>query len=50
MLPERFKPGCLEHLDIVDAVMEGDAARARTFMADHIDNVKLSILQKLQQM
>ena len=49
MLPERIKPGCLEHLEIVDAVMEGDATRARTVMANHIDNVKLSILQKLQQ-
>jgi DNA-binding FadR family transcriptional regulator len=50
VLPERVKPGCLEHLEIVDAVMEGDRARARTVMGHHIDNVKLSILKKLQQL
>lgn len=50
VLPERFKPGCLEHLEIVDAVMKGDAARARTVMGDHIDKVKGSILKKLQQL
>ncbi|HEY0569732.1 MAG TPA: GntR family transcriptional regulator [Xanthobacteraceae bacterium] len=50
MLPERFKPGCLEHLEILDAVTKGEAARARTLMANHIDNVKSSILSKLQQL
>lgn len=50
VLPERFKPGCLEHLEIVDAVMKGDAARARTVMGHHIDNVKSSIMKKLQQL
>jgi DNA-binding GntR family transcriptional regulator len=50
VLPERFKPGCLEHLEIVDAVMKGDAARARTVMGHHIDSVKSSILKKLQQL
>lgn len=50
VLPERFKPGCLEHLEIIDAVVKGDASRARTVMAHHIDSVKSSILNKLQQL
>jgi DNA-binding GntR family transcriptional regulator len=47
---EGFKPGCAEHLEIVDAVLEGDAVRARDRMGRHIDNVKLSIMTKLQRL
>lgn len=50
VLPERFKPGCEEHLEIVDAVLHGDAARARDVMGRHIDSLKLSIVKKLQRL
>jgi DNA-binding GntR family transcriptional regulator len=50
VLPDRFKAGCEEHLEIVDAVLHGGAERARDCMGRHIDNVKQSIMRKLQRM
>jgi DNA-binding GntR family transcriptional regulator len=50
VLPDRFKPGCEEHLEIVDAVLQGNAERARDCMGRHIDNVKQSIMRKLQRL
>jgi DNA-binding GntR family transcriptional regulator len=50
VLPERFKPRCEEHLEIVGAVLHGDAERAREVVGRHIDNLKLSIMRKLQRL
>ena len=48
-MPNRFLPGCHEHLAILDALDRRDGARARTAMAAHLDNVKASILGKLAE-
>lgn len=47
-LPERFRPGCLEHLAIVAALEAGDGAAAREAVATHLDNTRRSILTKLE--
>jgi DNA-binding GntR family transcriptional regulator len=46
-MPERFLPGCREHLAIVEALERRDAEAARRAMATHLENTKNSILQKL---
>lgn len=48
-MPNRFLPGCREHLTILDALDRRDGARARAAMAAHLDNVKASILDKLAE-
>ena len=48
-MPNRFLPGCEEHLALIDAVASGDRRRADQAMAAHIDNVKESILEKLAE-
>ena len=47
-LPERFEPGCREHLAIVAALEAGDGAAAREAVATHLDNTRRSILAKLE--
>jgi DNA-binding GntR family transcriptional regulator len=49
-LPERFLPGCQEHLAILDALATGDAEAARRMMTTHIENVKASILRDLSRL
>jgi DNA-binding GntR family transcriptional regulator len=49
-MPERFLPGCLEHLAIVEALEQLDVSAARQAMATHLANTKESILQKLAKM
>jgi len=46
-LPDRFLPGCEEHLGILDAIEAGDCDAARARMVDHIENVEKSIIHKL---
>jgi DNA-binding GntR family transcriptional regulator len=46
-MPERFLPGCLEHLAIVEALEKRDAPAAQRAMTTHLENTKDSILQKL---
>lgn len=46
-MPERHGPICREHLMIVDALASGDGAAAAQAVADHLDAVKISILNKL---
>lgn len=43
-VPDRFRPGCEEHLAILDAIGAQDAERARDAMTRHITNVRQSIL------
>jgi DNA-binding GntR family transcriptional regulator len=46
-IPDRRRPGALEHLALIDAVAAGDAQKAQTLMAEHIENVKSSIIQQV---
>jgi DNA-binding GntR family transcriptional regulator len=46
-MPERFLPGCREHLAIIEALERGDEKMARRSMATHLENAKRSILNKL---
>ena len=46
-IPERFVPGRLEHLVILDALDAGDPVAARHAMATHLDNVKAAIIDRL---
>jgi len=46
-IPSRFHESQQEHLEMIDAVVAGDAARARQVLAMHIDNVKRSIVDTL---
>jgi DNA-binding GntR family transcriptional regulator len=48
-MPDRFLPGCREHLAIVSAVERGNADAAEAAMADHIDAVRQSVLDGLAQ-
>ena len=48
-MPNRFVPGCEEHLVLLDAIASGDREAAGEAMAGHIENVKLSILEKLAE-
>ena len=46
-VPTRFHASCVEHLALVDAVARGDGAEARNIISLHIENIKLSIIDKL---
>jgi len=43
----RLTSGSAEHLAIIDAVASGNVAVARERMAEHIDNVKTSVVERL---
>jgi DNA-binding GntR family transcriptional regulator len=49
-LPERFVPGCREHIAIIDAVVSGDVQAAETAMRTHLDNVRESIMTYLKRL
>jgi DNA-binding GntR family transcriptional regulator len=46
-IPSRLKPGGMEHLAIIDAVADGDSAKASALMTAHIDNARQAILDQL---
>jgi DNA-binding GntR family transcriptional regulator len=46
-IPSRLRPGCLEHLALIDAVAAGDAEKARALMVEHIDHVRNAIVRQL---
>jgi DNA-binding GntR family transcriptional regulator len=46
-IPARLRPGAAEHLAILDAIESGDVAAARKSMADHIDNVRIAIVEAI---
>ena len=48
-LPDRFEPGCREHIAIIDAVLSGDPDRAEDAMSAHLDNATESILDHLKR-
>lgn len=47
-VPERFEIGHREHLAIIDALRRGDRDAARAGIQAHLENVKLSIIEKLR--
>ncbi len=49
LLPDRFEPGCREHIEILDAVIHGDADRAEAAMRVHLNAVSDSILEHLKR-
>jgi DNA-binding GntR family transcriptional regulator len=49
-LPERFAPGIDEHLEIINAILAKDPARAQTAMRTHIDNVRSSVIDRLRRL
>jgi DNA-binding GntR family transcriptional regulator len=49
-IPERFVPGCHEHIEIVDAILARDPPRAEAAMLRHIDNARNAILGHLSRL
>lgn len=47
-IPERFGPVCAEHLAIIDALAEGDAAKAAEASRTHLYNIRESIIEWLK--
>jgi DNA-binding GntR family transcriptional regulator len=46
-IPARLESGGAEHLAIIEAVASGDVAAARERMAEHIDNVKTAVVERI---
>ncbi|WP_054007814.1 GntR family transcriptional regulator [Cypionkella psychrotolerans] len=49
-IPERFEPGCREHMEIIDAILARDADRAEAAMRSHIENARGAILSHLYRL
>ncbi len=49
-IPERFEPGCEEHIAIIDGIVSGDPERAQAAMKTHMDNVREGILNHLTRL
>lgn len=49
-IPERFEPGCAEHIDIIDAILARDPDRAEVAMRIHIENARREILSHLYRL
>jgi DNA-binding GntR family transcriptional regulator len=49
-IPERFEPGCHEHIEIVDAILARDSERAEAAMRGHIENARSAILSHLYRL
>lgn len=49
-MPDRFLPGCHEHLTILTMLAERNAGGARQGMSQHLTNVRQSILIELQKL
>lgn len=46
-IPERFEPGCHEHIAIIDAIVAGDADQAAEAMRFHLQKVRESIISHI---
>jgi DNA-binding GntR family transcriptional regulator len=46
-IPQRLRPGTLEHLAMIDAVAVGDKTRAQHLMAEHLENAKQAVVAQL---
>lgn len=49
-IPERFEPGCREHIAIIDAILARDPDRAEGAMRTHLENVRAGILAHLARL
>lgn len=49
-IPERFEPGCHEHIEIIDAILARDPGRAEAAMRHHIENARSAILSHLNRL
>lgn len=49
-IPQRFEPGCHEHIEIIDAILERDPDRASEAMRLHIDNARTAILSHVYRL
>ncbi len=46
-IPRRIKPGCAEHLAILDAMIAGDAEEASAAMRLHLEHVRAGVMDDL---
>lgn len=46
-IPERFEPGCHEHIAIIDAIVAQDGAKSAETMKLHLKNVRESIISHI---
>ena len=46
-IPQRLRPGTLEHLAMLDAIAVGDKIRAQRLMAEHLENAKQAVVAQL---
>ena len=46
-IPQRLRPGTLEHLAMLDAIAAGDKARSQRLMAEHLENAKDAVVAQL---
>jgi len=46
-IPQRLRPGTLEHLAMIDAVALGDKARSQSLMAEHLEHAKQAVVAQL---
>lgn len=49
-IPERFEPGCHEHIEIIDAILARNPDRAESAMRVHIENARSAILSHLSRL
>ncbi|KQT54926.1 GntR family transcriptional regulator [Aureimonas sp. Leaf454] len=49
-IPERFEPGCREHIEIIEAILARDPDRAELAMRTHIENARSAILGHLSRL
>ncbi|GGK31886.1 GntR family transcriptional regulator [Salinarimonas ramus] len=49
-IPERFEPGCHEHIAILDGIIARDPERAEAAMRTHLENVRAGILTHLSRL
>ncbi|WP_245243330.1 GntR family transcriptional regulator [Pararhodobacter sp. SW119] len=49
-IPERFEPGCREHIEIIDAVLARDGDRAAAAMHVHLEGARAGIIAHLSRL
>ena len=49
-IPERFEPGCREHIEIIDAVLARDGERAAASMHLHLEAARAGIIAHLSRL
>lgn len=49
-LPDRYLVGCVEHLEILDAVRSGDANAVAASLRQHLENARDAVLHRLRQL